>query len=45
MLISEPLQKTEKGSTKLQISRLKKFYNTTKWLPNSTFTTFWKTSF
>lgn len=28
------------GPTKSQINRLKKFYNTTRWLPNSAFTTF-----
>lgn len=29
-----------KGPTLSQIDRLKKFYNTTRWLPNSAFTTF-----
>lgn len=29
-----------KGPTKTQIDRMKKFYNTTKWLPNSAFTTY-----
>ena len=40
MLVAEPLQKPQKGPTKSQINRLKKFYNTTRWLPNSTFTTY-----
>lgn len=30
----------QKGPTKTQIERLKKFYNTTRWLPNSAFTTY-----
>lgn len=29
-----------KGPTKSQINRLKRFYNTTRWIPNSSFTTF-----
>lgn len=28
------------GPSKSQINRLKKFYNTTRWLPNSAFTTY-----
>jgi len=41
MLVAEPLKKeTGKGPTKTQINRLKKFYNTTRWLPNSAFTTY-----
>jgi hypothetical protein len=30
----------ESGPSKSQIERLKKFYNTTRWLPNSAFTTY-----
>ncbi len=33
-------QSSKKGPSKTQIDRLKKFYNTTKWLPNSAFTTY-----
>jgi hypothetical protein len=41
MLVAEPLVKdTKKGPSKSQINRLKKFYNTTRWLPNSAFTTY-----
>ena len=41
MMVAEPLVKeTKKGPTKTQINRLKKFYNTTRWLPNSAFTTY-----
>ena len=41
MLIAEPIQKsTRKGPSKTQINRLKQFYNTTRWLPNSAFTTY-----
>ena len=41
MLVAEPLQKTtRKGPSKTQINRLKQFYNTTRWLPNSAFTTY-----
>ena len=41
MLVAEPLVKEKtKGPTKSQINRLKKFYNTTRWLPNSAFTTY-----
>ena len=41
MLVAEPLKKdTRKGPSKTQINRLKKFYNTTRWLPNSAFTTY-----
>ena len=41
MLVAEPLPKsTKKGPSKTQIQRLKKFYNTTRWLPNSAFTTY-----
>ena len=41
MIVSTPLPKTNQtGPTKTQINRLKKFYNTTRWLPNSAFTTF-----
>jgi hypothetical protein len=41
MLVAEPLVKdTKKGPSKTQINRLKKFYNTTRWLPNSAFTTY-----
>jgi len=32
--------KTKNGPTKSQINRLKYFYNTTRWLPNSAFTTY-----
>ena len=41
MLVAEPIQKsTRKGPSKTQINRLKQFYNTTRWLPNSAFTTY-----
>jgi hypothetical protein len=30
----------KQGPTKTQIARMKNFYNTTRWLPNSAFTTF-----
>jgi len=41
MLVAEPLSKDKnKGPSKTQINRLKKFYNTTRWLPNSAFTTY-----
>ena len=41
MLVAEPLAKeNKKGPSKSQINRLKKFYNTTRWLPNSAFTTY-----
>ena len=41
MLVSEPIRKTtKKGPSKTQINRLKQFYNTTRWLPNSAFTTY-----
>ena len=41
MMVAEPLVKeTKKGPSKTQINRLKKFYNTTRWLPNSAFTTY-----
>jgi len=41
MIVAEPLVKpTKSGPTKTQINRLKKFYNTTRWLPNSAFTTY-----
>ena len=41
MLVAEPIQKsTKKGPSKTQINRLKQFYNTTRWLPNSAFTTY-----
>ena len=41
MLIAEPIQKsTRKGPSKTQINRLKQFYNTTRWLPNGAFTTY-----
>ena len=41
MLVAEPIRKTtKKGPTKTQINRLKQFYNTTRWLPNSAFTTY-----
>ena len=41
MLVAEPVHKsTKKGPTKTQIQRLKLFYNTTRWLPNSAFTTY-----
>jgi hypothetical protein len=33
-------KESNKGPSKTQIERLKKFYNTTKWLPNSAFTTY-----
>ena len=39
--VAQPLVKPlKKGPTKTQIKRLKKFYNTTRWLPNSAFTTY-----
>ena len=34
------LPKKPSGPSKSQINRLKKFYNTTRWLPNSAFTTY-----
>ena len=41
MLVAEPILKTtRKGPSKTQINRLKQFYNTTRWLPNSAFTTY-----
>ena len=41
MMVAKPLVKeTKKGPSKSQINRLKKFYNTTRWLPNSAFTTY-----
>ena len=41
MLVAEPIRKTtKKGPSKTQINRLKQFYNTTRWLPNSAFTTY-----
>ena len=41
MIVAEPLVKPKKtGPSKTQINRLKKFYNTTRWLPNSAFTTY-----
>ena len=41
MLVAESIQKsTRKGPSKTQINRLKQFYNTTRWLPNSAFTTY-----
>ena len=41
LLVAEPIRKTtKKGPSKTQINRLKKFYNTTRWLPNSAFTTY-----
>ena len=41
MLVAEPIRKTtRKGPSKTQINRLKQFYNTTRWLPNSAFTTY-----
>ena len=41
MLVAEPSRKTtRKGPSKTQINRLKQFYNTTRWLPNSAFTTY-----
>ena len=36
----EEVKPQKKGPTKTQINRLKKFYNTTRWLPNSAFTTY-----
>ena len=36
----EEVKTQKKGPTKSQINRLKKFYNTTRWLPNSAFTTY-----
>jgi hypothetical protein len=39
--LSEQKTKDSKsGPTKLQMNRLKNFYNTTRWLPNSAFTTY-----
>ena len=35
-----PVRNQSKGPTISQINRIKKFYNTTRWLPNSSFTTF-----
>jgi len=41
MLVAEPIRKTtKKAPSKTQINRLKQFYNTTRWLPNSAFTTY-----
>ena len=41
MLVAELIRKTtRKGPSKTQINRLKQFYNTTRWLPNSAFTTY-----
>ena len=41
MLVAEPIRKTtRKGPSKTQINRLKQFSNTTRWLPNSAFTTY-----
>jgi hypothetical protein len=41
MLVAEPVHKsTKKGPSRTQINRLKQFYNTTRWLPNSAFTTY-----
>jgi hypothetical protein len=41
MVVSKPLEKpVQSGPTKSQINRLKKFYNTTRWLPNGAFTTY-----
>ena len=41
MAVAQPLPKeVQKGPSKSQINRLKKFYNTTRWLPNSAFTTY-----
>ena len=41
MLVAEKIRKTtRKGPSKTQINRLKQFYNTTRWLPNSAFTTY-----
>ena len=41
ILVAEPVHKsTKKGPSKTQINRLKQFYNTTRWLPNSAFTTY-----
>ena len=41
MLVAEPVHKsTKKGPSKTQINRLQQFYNTTRWLPNSAFTTY-----
>ena len=40
LLVAEPLKKQGSGPSKSQIARLKKFYNTTRWLPNSAFTTY-----
>ena len=41
MVVSKPIEKPQNsGPTKSQINRLKKFYNTTRWLPNGAFTTY-----
>lgn len=41
MVMAQDIEKpVKKGPTKSQINRLKKFYNTTRWLPNSAFTTY-----
>jgi hypothetical protein len=37
---TKPNKPTKAQPTKTQIERLKKFYNTTRWLPNSAFTTY-----
>jgi hypothetical protein len=37
---TRPQTTKEKPKVKTQVQRLKKFYNTTKWLPNSAFTTY-----
>ena len=34
------IRNNKQGPSKTQIERLKKFYNTTRWLPNSAFTTY-----
>ena len=36
----EEVKPQKKGPSKTQINRLKKLYNTTRWLPNSSFTTY-----
>ena len=36
----EEVKPQKKGPSKTQINRLKKLYNTTRWLPNSAFTTY-----
>ena len=38
--IHEEVKPQKKGPSKTQINRLKKLYNTTRWLPNSAFTTY-----